>query len=86
MSVPLLIGMKKTRELLNMQIKLSGSVRVIYEHGEPHGIRDDSGYICFFNSVTKFPGQDDRYRREIVERQEIADFMCDALNSADRKV
>lgn len=66
-------------------LRLTGTVRVIYEHGEPHGIRDDSGFICMFNSVPKFAGQDERYRRELEERQEIADFLCQALQEADRK-
>jgi hypothetical protein len=65
-------------------IRLRGSVRVIYEHGEPHCVRDDSGVICLFNPVTKFPGQDERYRREMRERAAIADFVCRALAEADR--
>jgi protoheme ferro-lyase len=66
-------------------LKLSGIVRVIYEHGEPHGIRDDSGFICFFNSVPKYSGQEDRYRQECEDRIEIADFLCESLSKADRK-
>jgi len=65
-------------------IRLRGSVRVIYEHGEPHCVRDDSGVICLFNPVTKFTGQDERYRREMRERADIAEFVCKALKEADR--
>ena len=58
-------------------LRLSGTVRVVYQHGDPHCLRDDSGVICFFPRVTKFPGQDDRYRRELQERADIADFLCE---------
>jgi hypothetical protein len=66
-------------------LRITGTVRVLYEHGEPHGIRDDSGLICFFSPVTKFSGQEERYRRELQDRQEIADFLCKALHEADWK-
>jgi hypothetical protein len=66
-------------------LRLSGQVRVIYEHGEPHCIRDDSGVICSFNAVTKFPGQEERYLRELNDRQQIAGFICKALHEAGRK-
>ena len=58
---------------------------MLYEHGEPHGIRDDAGLICLFNPVTKFPGQEERYRKELQDRTEIADFLWKALHEADRK-
>lgn len=60
-----------------------GLARVVYEHGEPHGIRDDHGYITFFNRVTKFSGQEGRYRRELENRQAIADLLVRMLNGTD---
>lgn len=32
------------------------------------GVRDAGGYICHFNSVTRYPGQDERYESEVAER------------------
>lgn len=61
---------------------LHGEVRLVYEHGEPHGIRDDHGFVCFFNPVTKFSGQEERYQRELDERRQTAEFILQALRSA----
>lgn len=59
-----------------------GPVRVIYEHGEPCGVRDDSGYLCFFNRVSKWPGQEERYRGELALRARQAEVIALALGSA----
>lgn len=59
-----------------------GEVRVIYEHGEPTGVRDAGGYLCFFNRVTKWPGQEDRYRKELALRARHAEVIANALRSA----
>lgn len=59
-----------------------GEVRVIYEHGEPHGVRDTTGYLCFFNRVAKWPEQPDRYREEMALRVRQADVIADALRRA----
>jgi hypothetical protein len=61
---------------------LHGNVRLIYQHGEPHGIRDDHGFICFFHRVTKFAGQEERYQRELQERRQTAQFILNSLRSA----
>ena len=61
---------------------LHGNVRLVYEHGEPHGIRDDYGLICFFNRVTKFAGQEERYQQELAERRQTAQFILNSLRSA----
>jgi hypothetical protein len=58
-----------------------GEVRVIYEHGEPHGVRDVSGYLCHFNRVPKFEGQEERYRRELALRARQAEAIATALRS-----
>jgi len=54
-------------------------LRIIYEHGKPHGIRDRSGYLFFFRNITKYEGQDERYRRELAQQQALADFLLAAL-------
>jgi hypothetical protein len=57
-------------------------VRVIYEFGEPTGVRDTGGYLCHFNRVTKWQGQEDRYRNELALRARQAEAIATALRSA----
>lgn len=59
-----------------------GEVRIIYEHGEPKGVRDTTGYLCFFNRVNKYDGQEDRYRKELALRARHAEVIANALRSA----
>jgi hypothetical protein len=33
------------------------------------GIRDSGGYICHTNSVQRYEGQDERYAREVAQRE-----------------
>lgn len=56
-----------------------GEVRLIYEHGEPHGVRDSTGYLCFFQRVSKLPAQEERYRRELALRARQAEDIAAAL-------
>lgn len=58
-----------------------GEVRVIYQHGEPTGVRDTSGYLCHFNRVPKWPGQEDRYRNELALRARQAEAIATALRT-----
>lgn len=60
-----------------------GEIRLIYEHGEPKGVRDTSGFLCFFNHVTKYEGQEERYRRELALRARQAEVIADALRRAE---
>lgn len=59
-----------------------GEVRVIYEHGEPKGVRDTTGYLCFFNRVNKYDGQEERYREELALRAQQAEVIAAALRGA----
>lgn len=61
---------------------IDGDVELIYEHGEPHGIRDRSGFLCFFNKVPHFRGQSARYERELAARRDMAKFIADSLQVA----
>lgn len=56
-------------------------VQIIYEHGQPHGIRDKSGFLCFFPRVHKYDGQEERYRQELAARFALADFLLSALTT-----
>ena len=51
------------------------NVKAVYKHGKPYGIRDENGYLFFFSNVTKFPGQDERYRKELQEQFELCDYL-----------
>lgn len=57
----------------------SDELQLIFEHGEPKGIRDRAGYLCHFNSVPKFEGQEERYQKELAQRARLADFLLRSL-------
>ena len=54
-------------------------LKIIYKNGRPYGIRDDTGYLFFFATVSKFTGQDERYREEVMEQYALADFLLKSL-------
>ena len=56
-------------------------LKIIYEHGQPHGIRDEGGFLFFFHKVSKYTGQDERYREELKELFELADYLLESLKS-----
>lgn len=56
-----------------------GEVRIIYENGQPHGIRDDGGYLLFFPKVQKYSGQEERYITELQEVFALAEKIKKAL-------
>ena len=60
-----------------------GNLRLIFEHGEPHGIRDTRGFMLHFHRVPKFSGQEERYRNELAQRARLADFLLEALRRSD---
>ena len=61
-----------------------GEVRVIYEHGEPTGVRDDTGFLCHFHRVNHWSGQEDRYREELARRARQAEVVAAALRGAQK--
>jgi hypothetical protein len=61
---------------------VEGEVRLIMEHGEPKGIRDRTGFLVFFHRVTKYSGQEGRYRAELDLRLRQADVLVTALRAA----
>ena len=54
-------------------------LQIIDEHGQPKGIRDRSGFLMFFTTVTRYDGQDERYERELVEGRQLAQYVLWAL-------
>ena len=62
---------------------VDGDVVVVVEHSRPHGIRDRTGMLLFFNEVQRFPGQDARYQRELKRQSRLVAFIADALRAAN---
>ena len=56
-------------------------LKIIYEHGQPYAIRDYGGILFVFKTVSKFTGQDERYREELKELFKLADFLLESLKS-----
>jgi len=54
-------------------------LQIIYTNNIPHGIRDKSGFLFFFTGVNKYTGQEERYRTEVQEVFDLADYLLDAL-------
>lgn len=56
-------------------------LEIIYENNKPHGIRDRGGYLFFFTKISKYEGQEQRYREEIEEQFKLADCLLNALKT-----
>ena len=52
---------------------------VVYENNKPYGIRDKGGFLFTFPKITKYTGQEERYKREIEEQIKLADYLLEAL-------
>ena len=59
-------------------------LKIIYEHNAPHGIRDTTGYLFFFTEISKYQGQEERYRQEILEQVDLAIYLLNALKSRSK--
>ena len=68
------------RRGVSQPVKLAGELQIIYKHNKPHGIRDKNGYLLFFTRITKYDGQEDRYREEIEEQLQLADYLVEQLS------
>ena len=54
-------------------------LKIIYKHNKPYGIRDSGGFLFFFTNIFKYSGQEERYRQEIEEQFELADYLLEVL-------
>lgn len=54
-------------------------LQIIYKHGKPKGIRDRGGFLFFFPTVSKYTGQEERYRQEINQQYALADYLLNSL-------
>ena len=58
-------------------------VKLIIENGTPKAIRNTDGYLFTFTKISKYPDQDERYRREIIEQFALADYLVSVLKNYD---
>ena len=58
-------------------------VKIIYKNNKPYGIRDTTGFLFFFSGISKYTGQEERYRREIEEQYKLADDLLNYLKERD---
>jgi hypothetical protein len=56
-------------------------LKIIYKNNKPYGIRDSGGFLFFFSDVHKYTGQEERYRQEVAEQYELADYLLNALQN-----
>ena len=54
-------------------------LEIIYKYNKPYGIRDCSGYLFFFSKISKYNGQEERYRKEVEEQFKLADYLLESL-------
>ena len=59
-------------------------LRIIYKNNKPYGIRDSSGFLFFFAGISKYTGQEERYRQEVQEQYELADYLLNALKEKQK--
>lgn len=59
-------------------------LKITYEHGNPYGIRDKTGFLLTFRVAKKFEGQEERYRKDLQDMFDLADYLLKALK--DRKL
>jgi len=55
------------------------SLEIIYKYNKPHAIRDESGFLFFFVGIQKYSGQEERYRQEVEQQYELADYLLKSL-------
>ena len=58
---------------------MHNKLQIIYENNKPYGIRDEHGYLFFFVKTSKYPGQEERYCKELEEQFLLANYLLAAL-------
>jgi hypothetical protein len=54
-------------------------LQIIHKNDQPYGIRDKGGFLLFFPTVTKYPGQEQRYIEDIQACYQLAEKILKAL-------
>ena len=58
-------------------------LQIIYKNNKPYGIRDEGGFLFFFVNISKYTGQEERYRKEVEEQYELADYLLSSLTTKE---
>ena len=66
--------------LKTKDMKTFKKLQIIYKHNKPYGIRDAGGFLFFFTDISKWTGQEERYRQEIQEQYDLADYLLKCLS------
>ena len=61
------------------------NLQIIFKNGQPEGIRDKGGFLFFFPTVSKYPGQDERYINEIDRACRLASFLLKQLADSEQE-
>jgi len=68
--------------ILNILLFLQKKIfQIIYKQNKPYGIRDENGFLFFFAGIMKYTGQEERYRQEVEEQYELADYLLKSLKN-----
>lgn len=57
-------------------------LHIIYKNKKPFGIRDRTGILVFFRDISKYPDQEERYKKELAQQRELAEFILLKLKEA----
>ena len=61
------------------------NLEIVYRGGKPFGIRDNTGFLFFFRELSKYTGQDERYKEEMSQLNDLAGFLLKALEKAESR-
>lgn len=59
------------------------NVGIVYELNQPYGIRDDTGFLFFFPHNSMYPDQEERYKREVSDKKELAEYLLKCLEERE---
>ena len=63
----------------------SGDLQIVnHSNGQPNYIRDNSGMLFKFREITRYPGQDERYKDEVKQLEDLAGFLLASLNKVEK--
>jgi len=65
----------------DIPVTLAEDLRIIYKHNKPYGIRNKGGFLFFFIKISKFPNQEERYRKEVEEQYKLADYLLEQISN-----
>lgn len=55
------------------------NLEIIYKDSKPYGIRNKDGFLFFFVVISKYQGQEERYKEQIEQQVRLADYLLSAL-------